>query len=149
MEQVDKDFIANIMANAKDLTLATIRPDGYPQATTVSFAFDGLNVYVGIGRTSQKVQNIRQNNKVSLTINNDYKDWSQIRGVSIGGVAEILSDPQDIQRAIACLIARFPQAMEWAETGQQDQVAFLKISPQVVSILDYSKGFGHTELVKV
>ena len=27
------------------------------------------------------------------------------------------------------------------------EVAFLKITPQLISVLDYSKGFGHTELV--
>ncbi|TCS33080.1 nitroimidazol reductase NimA-like FMN-containing flavoprotein (pyridoxamine 5'-phosphate oxidase superfamily) [Paucimonas lemoignei] len=148
MDQANKDFIMNVMANANDLTLATIRPDGYPQATTVSFAYDGLTLYVGVGKNSQKAQNIRQNNKVSLTINNAYKNWSEIKGLSIGGIAEVVSDPRDIQQAIDCLLARFPEAVEWAETGQKDQVAFLKIRPQVISMLDYTKGFGHTETIK-
>jgi hypothetical protein len=26
-------------------------------------------------------------------------------------------------------------------------LAFLKITPKVISVLDYTKGFGHTELV--
>ena len=29
------------------------------------------------------------------------------------------------------------------------EVALLRITPEVVSILDYSKGFGHTDLVRV
>jgi hypothetical protein len=28
-----------------------------------------------------------------------------------------------------------------------EQVALLRITPQVISVLDYTKGFGHTELV--
>jgi hypothetical protein len=28
------------------------------------------------------------------------------------------------------------------------EVAFVRIQPQMVSVIDYSKGFGHTELVK-
>jgi hypothetical protein len=27
------------------------------------------------------------------------------------------------------------------------EVAFVRIRPQMVSVIDYSKGFGHTELV--
>lgn len=149
MEQSIKEFILNILANAKDLTLATMRPDGYPQATTVSFAFDDLVIYVAVGKDSQKAANIRQNNKISLTVNNDYTDWSQIKGLSMGGVAEVADDPQSMQSAAACLLARFPQAAEWANSEQKNQVAFLKIRPQVISILDYTKGFGHTETVTV
>jgi general stress protein 26 len=149
MEQSIKEFILNVMANANDLTLATIRPDGYPQATTVSFAFDGLAMYVGVGKDSQKVRNIRQNNKVSLTINNDYREWNQIKGLSMGGVAEIVNEPPGIQHASECLLARFPQAAEWAKGEHNNQVAFLKIHPQIISLLDYAKGFGHTETVKV
>ncbi len=149
MEQSIKEFILNVMANAKDLTLATIRPDGYPQATTVSFAFDDLTIYVGVGKNSQKALNIRRNNKISLTINSEYTDWSQIKGLSMGGVAEIADDPQDIQSAAACLLARFPQAAEWANGDHKNEVAFLKIRPQVISVLDYTKGFGHTEIVTV
>jgi hypothetical protein len=26
---------------------------------------------------------------------------------------------------------------------------FVKIAPQIISVLDYSKGFGHAELVRV
>lgn len=149
MEQSIKEFILNIMGNAKDLTLATIRQDGYPQATTVSFAFDDLAIYVAVGKDGQKARNIRQNNKISLTINNEYTDWSQIKGLSMGGLAEIVDDPQGIQSAAACLLARFPQAAEWANGDQKNQVAFLKIRPQVISILDYAKGFGHTQTITV
>jgi hypothetical protein len=28
-----------------------------------------------------------------------------------------------------------------------DQVRVFRVSPQVISVLDYSKGFGHTDLV--
>ena len=44
-----------------DLALATIRPDGYPQATTVSYAHEGLTIYIGVGHQSQKAANIRAN----------------------------------------------------------------------------------------
>ncbi|HTN65123.1 MAG TPA: pyridoxamine 5'-phosphate oxidase family protein [Burkholderiaceae bacterium] len=147
MDQLTQEFLLNIIDTAKDLTLATVRPDGYPQATTVSYAHDGLTLYVGVGKASQKAENIRHNNKVSLTINTDYQDWNQIKGLSMGGLAEILADPGEIRHAADCMIRRFPQLAEWAESGQGSDAVFLKITPQVISILDYAKGFGHTDLV--
>lgn len=147
MDQPNKDFVIRVIEGAQDLTLATVRPDGYPQATTVSFAHDGLTLYIGIGKHSQKAANIRHNNKVSLTINLPYTDWREIRGVSMSALAEILQDPTAVATAQDCLLRRFPQVSEWGGPNMASEVAFLKITPQLISVLDYSKGFGHTELV--
>jgi general stress protein 26 len=149
MDQSTQDFILNIIDNGKDLTLATIRPDGYPQATTVSYANDGLTIYVGIGKNSQKANNIRHCNKVSLTINAEYEDWNHIKGLSMGAIAEMMSDPEEIKHAGACMIKRFPQVAEWAKSPQAAEMVLMKITPQVISVLNYEKGFGHTELVMV
>jgi general stress protein 26 len=149
MDEATRKFVLDIIEQAKDLTLATIREDGYPQATTVSFGHDGLTIYVSVGRHSQKAENIRHCNKISLTVNAPYSDWQHIKGVSLGGVAEILEEPADIQAAEACLIKRFPQVKEWATPDVMQEVVFLKIEPQIISVLDYEKGFGHTELVNV
>ncbi|MGZ3237938.1 MAG: pyridoxamine 5'-phosphate oxidase family protein [Burkholderiaceae bacterium] len=149
MDQMNQEFILNILDKAKDLTLATVRPDGYPQATTVSYAHDGLTIYVGVGKDSQKIANIRHNNKVSLTINTDYQNWNQIKGLSMGCLADILTDAEEIGRATGCMIKRFPQVIEWLDSGQASEAVFLKITPRVISILNYEKGFGHTNLVTV
>jgi general stress protein 26 len=147
MDQLNKEFVLQVIDGANDLTLATLRDDGYPQATTVSFAHDGLDIYVGIGKNSQKANNIRHNNKVSLTINLPYTDWREIKGVSMSALAEIVDGQEEADTAKACLLRRFPQVSEWANTGPASEIAFVHIKPQLISILDYSKGFGHTELV--
>ena len=149
MERGQRDFVLQVLDTAQDLTLATIRPDGFPQATTVSFAHDGMVIYVGIGRHSQKAENIRGNGKVSLTINLPYHDWRQIRGLSMSGTAEVLDDPREAAGAAACLERRFPAVSEWCGPDMGHEVVFVRIRPQMVSVIDYSKGFGHTELVSV
>ncbi|WP_292932289.1 pyridoxamine 5'-phosphate oxidase family protein [Noviherbaspirillum sp.] len=147
MDQENRKFIQNIIDNGKDLTLATIRQDGYPQATTVSYASDGLTIYVTIGKESQKANNIRHCEKVSLTINADYPDWNHIKGLSMGATARILDKPNDIKRATDCMFKRFPQMAEWAQSNDTSDLVMLEIMPTVISVLDYEKGFGHTELV--
>ena len=147
MDSSQHEFVMHVLDAAQDLTLATIRPDGYPQATTVSFAHEDMLLYVGIGRRSQKAENIRRNDKVSLTVNLPYSDWRQIRGVSMSAQAEILDDPEQAARARACLERRFREVAEWGGPDMAAEVAFLRIRPHMVSVIDYSKGFGHTELV--
>jgi general stress protein 26 len=147
MDQSSKDFVLHVIDSARDLTLATVRDDGYPQATTVSFAHDGLTLYVCIGKHSQKAHNIGHNNKVSIAISLPYRDWNEIRGLSMSATAELLADPQELGRAQDCLMRRFPQVSEWAGPDMAAEIDFLRITPQVISVLDYTKGFGHTEEV--
>jgi nitroimidazol reductase NimA-like FMN-containing flavoprotein (pyridoxamine 5'-phosphate oxidase superfamily) len=147
MEQAAHDFIVEILDQCQDLALATIRPDGYPQATTVSYAHDGLTIYIGVGHQSQKAANIRACGKVSFTMTAPYAEWSQIRGLSAAATARILEKPAEIEQAGACLLRRFPQIGQWADAVRIGTVLLLEVRPRVISLLDYRKGFGHTELV--
>ncbi len=65
------------------------------------------------------------------------------------GVVEIVSDSDKIKHATDCMLKRFPQLAEWVKTGQGSDTLFLKIAPQIGSVLNYEKGFGHTDLVTV
>jgi general stress protein 26 len=147
MDASIREEILSILDRANDMTIATMRQDGYPQATTVSYANDGLDIYFGCSEESQKARNISRNGKVSLTINLPYANWGEIRGVSAGGHADRLTDPQEIERAGQLLLRKFPQGIAEYASGAVMGVAFFKVVPRVISVLDYRKGFGHTELV--
>jgi hypothetical protein len=51
--------ILSILNAADEMTVATIRPDGYPQATTVNYVSDGFAIYFGCAAECQKVRNDR------------------------------------------------------------------------------------------
>ena len=148
MDGTIKKFILDQLARHENLTLATVRADGYPQATTVGYVNDGLTIYVGTGPGSQKIDNIRRCDKVSLTVDDDEPDWNRIQGLSMGGRAQIVQDATEISHIGALMMAKFPQLQTMAMPGL-DSIAFIRITPEVISVLDYTKGFGHTELVTV
>jgi hypothetical protein len=149
MDSRTRRFILDIIDSRNDLTLATLRTDGFPQANTVSYASDGLVLYFGTGRDSQKARNIQQCRKVSLTIDVPYVDWSDIRGLSMGALAQVLpDDAADSVRAIDLLTKKFP-AVRDLPAPEASAIVFVKIVPKVISVLDYRKGFGHTQLVEV
>jgi general stress protein 26 len=149
MDPKTRRFILDIIETRDDLTVATLRADGFPQANTVSYAADGLVLYFGTGRDSQKVHNIQYCKNVSLTIDVPYVDWSDIRGLSMGAVAQILPDDSaDSVHAIDLLTRKFP-AVRDLPVPDANAIVFVKIVPKVISVLDYRKSFGHTELVEV
>lgn len=149
MDPATRQFILDLMASHNVMRLATVRPDGWPQATTVAYANEGLTLYFACDPDGQKVANIRQCNKVSATIDRDYADWNQIRGLSLGGLAQVVTDTEERLRAQALLKRKFPQWAEMPEPEDPALIAFVKVVPRVISVLDYTKGFGHTELVEV
>ena len=143
-----KKEILSILDDANDMTIATVREDGYPQATTVSYVNDVLNIYFGCAANSQKAENLARNSKVSLTVNLPYTSWNDIRGLSIGGRAERVTDPQEVDQASQLMFERFPQIARYAPAELEDIVLF-RVNPEVISVLDYRKGFGHSDLVKL
>ena len=147
MDKRMKEFILDIMRSHNILTLATIRADGYPQATTVTYANDGLTIYFVTGPDTQKVKNINKSGKVSLTIDKDYEDWNKIKGLSMTGTAEVAKNHDDIKKAMGVLVKKFPAFAQMS--AQVDQMAIVKITPKFISVLNYELGFGHTDLVEV
>lgn len=148
MERKLETTILKILVSENDMTIATVREDGYPQATTVSYVNDGLKIYFGCDAQSQKATNLARSSKVSLTIDAPYASWEEIKGLSIGGMAERVTDVRELARVQKLMLAKFPQIAEYA-AGGNEALAVFRITPQVISVLDYTKGFGHTELVTV
>jgi PPOX class probable F420-dependent enzyme len=147
MPQTRDAEIAAILAEGKDLTVATLRPDGAPQATVVSYASDGVDIYFGCGAGSQKARNLTRDGRVAMTVTLPYRDWAEIRGLSVAGTAQRLTDPDELGRVGLLFLQKFPEAAQYVDAPDAE-LAMFKVTPRVVSILDYAKGFGHTELVE-
>jgi len=148
MTPATKRFILEQLKAHRNMSLATVRPDGYPQATTVAFANDGLTLYFACDRDSQKVRNLRHSPKVSLTISKDWVGWKKIRGLSMGATAKILERPADTRRAQTLLAHKFKD-MKGLSAEDLAATVFVRVQPKVVSLLDYRRGFGWTKLVRV
>ena len=148
MKRQFKQQIIDLLDRHRIMTVATNRPDGWPQATVVGYANDGLIVYCLIARDSQKFANIARDPRVSLAIANDYPQPLQIKGLSMAARAVEARDQGEIDHVAEILLRRYP---EYKVMPRPDPAAvpLMRMTPEIVSILDYSRGFGHTDLVRV
>ena len=148
MKREFKRQIVELLNGHRIMTVATNRPDGWPQATIVGYANDGLIIYCFIARDSQKFANIARDPRVALAIANDYPQPLQIKGLSMAAKAVVVEDEGEREHAGSILLARYP---EYRVMPPPDPAAvpMLRITPEIVSVLDYSKGFGHSDLVRV
>jgi general stress protein 26 len=148
MKREFKRQIIDLLDRHRIMTIATNRPDGWPQATIVGYANDGLIIYCLVARDSQKYANIMRDPRISLAIANDYPQPLQIKGLSMAARAVEAPDQGEIEHAGAILLRRYP---EYKVMPRPDPAAvpMLRITPEIVSVLDYSQGFGHSDLVRV
>lgn len=136
------------MAAHNICSFATTREDGFPQANTVTYANDGTNIFFVTARESQKIKNIKFNNKVSLTIDEYYPDWSKmnkIKGITLGGTADILTNKEEIDKAMELLLKKFPF---YANFPPMDLVV-VRVIPKIIHFLDYEIAFGHQDVLNV
>ena len=54
----------------------------------------------------------------------------------------------EIARGLRLLARKFP-AMADLPPEETEGMAVVEVTPKVISVLDYRKGFGHTDLVKI
>ncbi len=124
-------------------TLATCAK-GLPHSSTVEYANDGFVLFFSTNPESQKAKNIKENRNVSLTIDEDYKDWTKIKGIQIDGIAEEITDEEEIKKAMDIYVTKFPFVVNFPPSPNR----MYKIVPKKLYFLDYKKGFGHRDIIE-
>jgi PPOX class probable F420-dependent enzyme len=97
--------------------LATVDATGQPLVLPLCYVLDGETLYSPTDAKPKRVpvqrlkrlQNIRENPRVALVIDDYGEDWTQLSYVLLHGTAEILSEGPEFERAIAALRAKYPQ----------------------------------------
>jgi PPOX class probable F420-dependent enzyme len=148
MKRAFRDLITRLLEEHRILTIATNRSDGWPQATVVSYCNDGLIIYFFTDRDGQKVQNISRDPRVSIAIAKDYHRPLDIKGISLAGQAVVVDDKAEVDHAYALLLARYPEYRVLPKPNRHE-IAMVRVTPEVVSVVDYAKGYGHADLMRV
>ena len=130
------------------MTIATLRPDGWPQATIVGYANEGWSLYFLISRISQKFANIAQDNRAAITIGHEPSEVRQIKAVYAGCEISELTDLAERTHAWKLLAERHPNLTDLAPS-QSEEVATMVAYCRHVSVLDYSQGLGHSETLTI
>jgi len=148
MDETIKKKILTLLNQHRIMTIATLRPDGWPQATTVGYVSEGLDLYFLCGLDSQKAQNLARDDRVSLTIDHDTSDLMAITGLSIAGRASAVKRRAKAEEILGKMPLKYPDSPPLPMAmPNPDEVRLFHVTPSVISVLDYSKGFGHTDLV--
>ena len=139
------------------MTIATNRPDGWPHATMVRYVNDGFLLYSFVAGNSQKYANVLRDPRVSIAIGSDATQPLNIKGLSLAGTASVVSDQGEFDYVSRLRLQRYPEhagpprmldeAQRISRQPVAGRVVLLRIASDIISVLDYSKGFGHSDLI--
>lgn len=139
--------VVDLLDRERLLALACNRPDGWPQATTVGYLNEGLNLYFIVARTSQKFANLKADPRASVAIRSESGSRGDGVGVSMAGrVAEVV-DPAAVERLNRQVIERYPDVHAYCPSG--DSVAVLHFRPNVISAVGVTGGRSEAETFTV
>jgi nitroimidazol reductase NimA-like FMN-containing flavoprotein (pyridoxamine 5'-phosphate oxidase superfamily) len=148
MDEAIKKKILKLLDEHRIMTVATLRPDGWPQATTVGYVNEGLTLYFLCGLESQKARNLARDDRLSLTIDHDTPDIMAITGLSMAARAQAVVDRNEALKVLGMMPLKYPENVSLPmPMPTPEQVRIFRVTPTVISVLDYSKGFAHTDLV--
>ncbi len=146
-EEISKKILT-LLDQHRIMTVATLRPDGWPQATTVGYVNEGMTLYFLCGLDSQKAKNLARDSRISLAIDHDTADLMTIAGLSMAAHAHVVVDRAEAEKVLRMMPLKYPEAPPLpVKMPNPDEIRLFRVTPTVISLLDYSKGFGHTDLV--
>ena len=151
------------------MTIATAE-GGIPWAAAVFYANDGFTLYFLSDPDSRHSKNIARNPVVSATVNEDYHDWREIKGVQMEGKAELIATEDEIAKAVTIYVEKYPFTATYLKLMSSPfpgiaehldkllsklpfapglpttfNVKFYKVTTTRVRFIDNEKGFAHHE----
>ena len=128
------------LRDARKAALATIDKEGFPHVVAMNFlARDGAILMTSYGK-AQKVLNIRRNPKVAVMVETGRK-YSDLRGVMIRGVCEIIEDLPTVEATMHAI--RYKDsgdtALEHGPLTTAPKRVVLKVISNKIASWDHSK----------
>lgn len=146
-----KRRILDYIETHNTMTLGTCQGE-VPWAATVFYASQGFRLYFFSAPESRHCQNLAANPRVAVTIDEDYRDWRQIKGVQLEGKVFEVSSPVEKGKGLATYTRKYPEIMKvFTDPGSGVFYrAFLKVKfycviPERILFIDNEQGFGHRQ----
>jgi general stress protein 26 len=131
--------ITELLRDEEIASLATLASDGWPSASVMHIAADGLTVYMHTFVRTRKHGEMLADPKVSYVASHlpagGYDERELTRSLQVKGRATLVVDRAEIEHAIQLSLAQFPWAAETnlfngVKGPEESQQVFFRIDPE-------------------
>lgn len=140
-----RDLALDYLNSHHVMTLATNGP-GELWAAAVFYVNDGFEFYFLSAGHTRHAQNMAASPRVAATIQEDYPEWSVIKGIQLEGTVRQLKG-RDREAAFRLYAGKFrflEQPISAIEMALA-RVNWYHLSPERLYFIDNSRGFGHRD----
>jgi len=121
----------------------------------VFYANVGTDLYFLSEPKTRHCQNLLADARVAGTINEDYRDWQQIKGIQLEGRAVEVTGKLELARALAAYLGKYPFVKQFLSPGQFLQgvqiagksfdIRLWRLRPDRLYYLDNARGFSNRQ----
>ena len=149
--------ILNYLESHNAMSLATV-DDDLPHAASVFYVSRGYDLFFISSPDSRHGRNLMTNSHVSATINEDYANWGDIKGLQLKGQVEQIGSLADNNEIADEFTAKFsdvsdffklPDELPEALADKVRKVSFYKFRSSKIFYIDNSLGFGQRQELEI
>ena len=113
--RMDEAELRRRVASARVARLATIEDDGRAHLVPICFAVEGERLFNAVdgkpkrSRDLRRLRNLRARPWATVLVDHYEEDWTRLWWARLRGPAEVLEEGDAARRALALLIAKYPQ----------------------------------------
>lgn len=146
-----KETMLNVVSSYNFMHFSTLDAQGMPHVRGVDFVADEQEniLYFLTMKTSRKVEHLSKNNQIAFCIDKDcstMEELARVKYIKGTGKAFIVDNPEEMQKAMGLLMAKFPFLSELP--GEPSDFVGIRLELENVLVTDNTISFGHTEEIQ-
>ena len=108
--------------------VATAGKGGMPHLVPVCHVLHGGKIYFASGDDGRKVKNLRENPRITVTVDCYSDAWANLKGVMVQGRARLIERGPRFRKVRALLYKKYPQYPREAAIAESDSVV-IEVAP--------------------
>ncbi len=108
--------------------VATAGRRGMPHLVPVCHVLHGGKIYFASGDDGRKVKNLRENPRITVTVDCYSDAWANLKGVMVQGRARLIERGPRFRKIRALLYKKYPQYPREAAIAESDSVV-IEVAP--------------------
>lgn len=128
-----KRAVARLVMWERVCRVATVGKRGVPHLVPVCHVVADGKIYFASGDDGRKVLNIRDNPRVTVTVDLYSDDWAHLKGAMIQGEAQLIERGPRFRRVRRLLYDKYPQYPDEAALDESDSVIIEVVPDHVLT----------------
>jgi PPOX class probable F420-dependent enzyme len=138
--------VAEFLTESKKVQVATVNPDGSPHLSTLFYVVqDGRIAFWTYGR-SQKIKNLERDPRITCLVETG-DDYFELRGASVSGAAEIVTDETRIREIGTAVASRMVDGADLGDIGRDEVERQVKKRVGVVVVPSRTASWDHRKML--